>query len=190
MSSSAEVGSSSGDAVAIVLALLAPRQASGFSRVVAIDGRSGTGKTTLAGELSPALGGAPVVHMDDLYPGWDGLDAAVPRLVEWVLKPLSAGRSGRYRRWDWAREAYAGWHDVPPSDVVVVEGVGSGARACEPFLTAVVCLEAPHTVRHARGMARDGGSYAPYWDRWAAQEDRHFAVEGTADRADVLLRTG
>lgn len=182
--------SSSADAVAQVLALLGNRRDRGPTRVVALDGRSGTGKTTLAADLSRALGGVPVVHMDDLYPGWDGLDAAAPLLVEWVLEPLSRRRPGRYRRWDWSRNAYAGWCDVPASDVLVVEGVGSGARACAPLLAALVWLEAPTEVRYRRGMDRDGGAYAPYWHRWAAQEDHHFTAEGTPGRADVRISTG
>ena len=41
-----------------------------------IDGPSGSGKTTLAAEIEQHWNSAvklQVVHMDDLYPGWDGL---------------------------------------------------------------------------------------------------------------------
>jgi pantothenate kinase-related protein Tda10 len=67
----------------------------GTTRVVAIDGPAGSGKTTLAARLAGRLR-SPVVHMDDLYPGWDGLAEAPLRLYEWVLQPLAAGRPGRY----------------------------------------------------------------------------------------------
>jgi hypothetical protein len=36
-------------------------------------------------------------------------------------------------------------------------------------------------------MARDGDLYAPHWQRWAAQEERHLAREATRDRADLVL---
>ena len=48
----------------------------GATRLIAIDGPSGAGKTTLARDVAAVLA-APTIHMDDLYPGWDGLRAAV-----------------------------------------------------------------------------------------------------------------
>ena len=60
-----------------------------------IDGRSGTGKTTLGEALATELG-AQLVHLDDVYPGWDGLSAAASAVVEDVL-----GAPSGYRRWDW-----------------------------------------------------------------------------------------
>lgn len=95
----------------------APARA-GATRVIAVDGRAGSGKSTLAGRLARRLD-APVVHMDDLHPGWDGLAAAVPRLVEWVLGPLAGGRGARYRRYDWHRGEYAEWVRVPRADLRV-----------------------------------------------------------------------
>src|SRR6202042_2836673 len=44
----------------------------GRTRLIAVDGRSGSGKTWFAGRLARPLD-APVIHLDDLYPGWDGL---------------------------------------------------------------------------------------------------------------------
>ena len=41
--------------------------------VVAIDGYSGSGKSTLAAALAFLLPGWQVLHLDDWYPGWDGL---------------------------------------------------------------------------------------------------------------------
>ena len=162
----------------------------GGVRVVAIDGPSGSGKTTLAAALAARLDDAQVVHMDDLYPGWDGLDDAVPRLVEWVLAPLSAGRPARYRRWDWPAGRYAEWHDVAAAPVVLVEGVGCGAAACSPHLSLLVWLDAALDLRRERGLARDGDAFAPHWQRWADAEAAHFAAQATRERAGVRVLTG
>ena len=167
----------------------APR--AGTTRVVAVDGPSGAGKTTLASQLSAALRQAPVVQMDDLYPGWDGLEAGVRRLVQEVLEPMSRGEPGRYRRYDWTLGEPAETRVVPvTAPVLVVEGVGCGAQACGPYLSLLVWLDAPADVRWTRAMSRDGEGYRPYWHRWAAQEERHFARSGTRARADVVLSTG
>ncbi|KQX66878.1 hypothetical protein ASD06_04760 [Angustibacter sp. Root456] len=162
----------------------------GSTHLIAVDGPSGAGKTTFAARLSDALDGAPVVHMDDLYPGWDGLADAVPRAVEWIVEPLLRGATARYRRFDWDHHEYAEWHEVPAARVVVIEGVGSAARAMAPALTASVWVDAPEPVRMARGIARDGEAYRPHWERWARQERVHFAVDATRERADVVVRTG
>ncbi len=64
----------------------------GDVRLVAVDGPSGSGKSTLGAAIGATLG-APVLHMDDIYPGWDGLAEAVPLLTTQVLEPLTARAS-------------------------------------------------------------------------------------------------
>lgn len=158
----------------------------GGARVVAIDGPAGSGKTTLAGRLADVLA-APVVHMDDLYAGWDGLADAPERLLEWILEPLASGRPARYRRYDWIAGRYAEWVDVPPGHTLVIEGCASGARSGAPYLSFLIWVDAPEAVRMRRGIERDGETFRPHWERWAAQERVHFASEGTWNRADIRL---
>lgn len=162
--------------------------------VIAIDGPSGSGKTTyadvVADELQRRTGRRPqIVHMDDIYPGWDGLEQAVGQVVEWVLAPLSAGRPGRLRRWDWEVGQRGEVIDVPVADWVVLEGVAAGSAACRPHLTTLVWVEADADVRMARGIARDGEAYRPHWERWARQEAALFAREHTRRHADLVIRT-
>ena len=56
----------------IVEEFLSRRPQLGSVRLLLIDGRTGSGKTTLATPLSASLA-APIVHLEYLYPGWDGL---------------------------------------------------------------------------------------------------------------------
>ena len=159
----------------------------GSTHLVCIDGPSGAGKTTLAASVSAALA-APVVHMDDLYPGWDGLRAGTHRAQEWVVDPLRVGHAVRYRRWDWSRDTYADWVQLPPSEVVVLEGCGSGALPVGRSASVLVWIEADESVRRARGLARDPG-YALFWDTWSAQERLLYDADRTWERADLLLDT-
>ncbi|TDD99142.1 hypothetical protein [Jiangella asiatica] len=175
------------DAVAGRIRATPPRR--GPTTVVAIDGPAGSGKTTLAARLSTRLDDAPVVHLDDLYPGWDGLAAGSDAVADQVLLPLAAGRPARYRRWDWYGDAYAEWVDVPPAPVVLVEGCGSAPTRAAAALALIIWVEAPHDVRKDRGIARDGDGFGPHWERWARQEDALFAAERTRDRADLRLET-
>ncbi len=51
----------------------------------------------------------------------------------------------------------------------------------------MVWLEAAAAVREKRALERDGAVFAPYWERWAAQEDAMLARERTPERADVVI---
>lgn len=163
----------------------------GSTTVVAVDGPSGAGKSTLAGRLAAALSTAGVttgvVHMDELFPGWTGLDEGLPNLLRWVLEPLSRNETARYRRFDWSAGRFAEWITVPTTQVLIVEGVSSGSSVVAPYLGLLMWIEAPRTVRFDRGIERDGEAYRPMWERWALQEERLFGREHTRDRADVIL---
>lgn len=160
----------------------------GAVRLVVVDGPAGSGKTTTAAALAAALGDAPVLHMDDLYEGWSGLNADVwPRMWAQVLEPLRAGRPGRYQRYDWEKGRFAEWHDVPAGPLLVVEGVGAAAAAMEPYASLRVWVEAPPDVRLHRGVLRDGEPLRDEWLRWSAREVEHFEADGTKDRADVRV---
>ncbi|MBX6384650.1 MAG: dephospho-CoA kinase [Microbispora sp.] len=161
----------------------------GGTRVLAVEGRSGSGKSTLATAVAAALA-APVVRMDDLYDGWDGLQAGVDALLEWVLRPLGRGERARWRRYDWTRGRYAEWHEVPATGILVIEGVGCGPREAGPYLSGLVWLEAGEEIRRARALARDGEVYAPHWKRWAEQEERYYARHDVRSRADLVVFTG
>ncbi|GAA1019807.1 adenylate kinase [Acrocarpospora pleiomorpha] len=156
----------------------------GRTRVLAVEGRSGSGKSTLAAAFA-----VPVIRMDDLYPGWDGLSAGIDALVEWVLRRLGAGLPAQWRRYDWHQGEYAEWHDVPATDTLVVEGVGSGARPAAPYLSGLIWMEAADDTRRSRALARDGDLYIPHWTRWAGQEERYYALDDVRSRADLTIIT-
>ncbi|MDQ1629860.1 MAG: hypothetical protein QOI54_3604 [Actinomycetota bacterium] len=160
----------------------------GRTRLVVVDGPAGAGKTTYAGTLARELGDAQVVHMDDLYEGWDGLGPGVyQRLGDWLLGPLAAGRPGGYRRYDWCAAQFAEWHEVAPGAVLVLEGVGAAGLPVDGWATLRVWVQAPAPLRLARGLARDGAGLRDRWLRWAQDEQAHFAADRTRERAEVIV---
>ena len=104
-----------------------------------------------------------------------------------LLLPLAAGRAGSYRRYDWVAGQFAEEVVVEPVPLLVLEGVGSGAARFAPLVTVLVWVEAPYDLRMERGLARDGDTFAPYWEQWAQDEATLFAKERTRQRADVLI---
>ena len=176
--------------------------------VVLIDGRSGSGKTSLTERLATRqlLAGAElqVLHVEDLYPGWDGLEAG-SRSVATALD------ADGYRRYDWHAERFGEWIPLTRARPLVIEGCGAitaenlqaarrwaerareprgGSRQPEPAPVRVhaVWLDGAAALRRSRALARDGETFRPHWERWAAQEDRVFAVTRPDALADEIIR--
>ncbi|SDS60300.1 AAA domain-containing protein [Paraoerskovia marina] len=157
------------------------------TRLVCIDGPAGSGKTTLAGQMAVALD-AQVVHMDDLYEGWEaGPGGGATRCAQWVLGPLSEGRPGKYDRYDWDRGTFAESHRVESAPVLIVEGCGAAPRSVDAFAACVIWVEAPDDERLRRGLRRDGAAMRAEWIRWMSAEREFFAEHDTRRRAHVRL---
>jgi energy-coupling factor transporter ATP-binding protein EcfA2 len=164
----------------------------GSGRFLSIDGPAGSGKTTLAGAVADAADrralSAAVVHMDDLYEGWAGLDLhPEPRVLAQILEPLSRGEAARWHRYDWYAGRFGDWVDQPTVDVLILEGCGSGALAYDAYRALLVWVEVDSSTSLARGIARDGEQVREHWLEWMASESRHFALNDTRARADLLV---
>ncbi|MCU1404640.1 MAG: hypothetical protein JWQ43_943 [Glaciihabitans sp.] len=122
------------------------------------------------------------MRLDDVYPGWDGLEAASEAVSRDILLRSC------WQRWDWTVDAAAQWHQLDPLRPIIVEGCGALSRANRRLATFAVWIEQDAATRKARALARDGDDYRPYWDRWAAQEDEFIARESPDSLADVVLR--
>lgn len=158
--------------------------------IIAIDGRSGAGKTTLAIELAARLREHRTVslfHLEDIYPGWNGLATGIDRYAATVLAPLRRGATAHWTSWDWERHYDGEARTTRPADVVLVEGVGAAAAEAAPYLDAVIWTDAPDGARKDRALERDGDTYAPYWEQWAEQEEAWLAGDEVPARADVRV---
>ena len=119
-----------------------PARAQRAVPVVTIDGYSGSGKSTLAAAIARLVSNWQVLHLDDWYPGWDGL-AAGADIARRIAADLRGGRASSYEAWDW-------------------ENGTTGATTRVPL--------APTIIEGCGAIARDGQTYAPHWQRWADQD--------------------
>jgi uridine kinase len=151
--------------------------------VLLIDGRSGSGKTELARAVVAGMPNAQLLRLDDLYPGWGGLEAGSRAVHDDVL---ASSRPG-WRRWDWATGEFAEWHDVDPARPLVIEGCGALSRANRALASFGIWVALDQPTRKRRALARDGETYAPHWDEWAAQEEVFLTRENPAAHADAVI---
>lgn len=178
----------------------------GGLKVIAVDGRSAGGKTTLASLLGRAIAGSAIVHTDDLPSSgnWSGTDLYsscssdarsffdwTERLLKNVLKPARAGFAVKYRpdAWeDWSREK--GAIEIPSGcPLLILEGVGAARRELTHALDAAIWVQSDVDKAKTRGVARDGGDAAArtFWDEWMTQEFPFVADQKPWERADFIV---
>ncbi|MBX7484049.1 uridine kinase family protein [Qipengyuania qiaonensis] len=166
--------------------------------IVAVDGRSGVGKSTFAAALA-AESGAVVVEGDDFYAGGvevrgdtaeQRADACIdrPKLIG-VLQQLRSGMSVTYRPFDW--EAFDGSLESParivsPADVVIVEGVYAGHPDLCDLTQVRILLRVPDELRHQRLIAREG-SIGPWERQWHEAEAWYFSRLATTANFDLVI---
>ena len=177
------------------LLLEATAAAAGRPRVVAVDGRSAGGKSTIAQRLSRAVPASTVVHTDDV--AWHHSSSDWAELLgEGVLEPLRRGEAVAWRPPGWQRKGRAGAIEVPAGlDLVLVEGVGAGRRELEHLVDAVVWVQSDSAEAERRGLARDLASgvngdeaqTVAFWHEWMAQELAFLAQQRPWDRAGVVV---
>lgn len=170
----------------------------GRTRVVAVDGRAGSGKTSfaerLAGAVQSAGAGVATLHTDDLgshadFYGW------VPCLVSDVLEPLRAERTGVHSVYDWVSGRADSRAEVPPVDVLVVDGVGAGRRELTGYLAYTIWIEMNPRAAFARGLRRDLAEHGEemrrklvaFWDEWRRAEASFLSDQRTWERADLSV---
>ncbi len=175
--------------------------------ILAVDGRSAGGKTTLAERIHKAVPGSAIVHTDDIpsSAAWLGQDSYSPpanaassfydwteRARENILKPTRSGQVLKHRppSWtDWLR-AEGAFIEVPLGcPLLIFEGVGAARRELTDMLDLAVWIQSDIEKAESRGIARDGGNaeVTTFWKKWMAEEFPFLAEQRPWDRADFIV---
>lgn len=158
--------------------------------VLAIDGRSSGGKTTLAGRLGAAVADSAVVHTDDIawaYSvfGWAEL------LISGVLIPAREGRAVSYRPPEWEKRHRPGAIEVAAGcPLLIIEGVGAARRECAGLIDAAIWVQSDERETERRNLARVGGPDGMPTEQdhrqWMAEEVPFQAGQRAWERADLF----
>jgi hypothetical protein len=175
-------------AVAVHSVLTAAR---GIRRpLVLIDGPSGAGKSTLADALRASWPGKPpaLVRLDDVYPGWSGLERAGIDLARSLVPPVRRGTVGSWRRWDWVLDRPGELEWLRPGGPLIVEGCGAFEAGHGTARALRIWVDAGDAMRKRRALDRDEGAYDPYWELWERQWRRYVHRTSPVRLADVHVR--
>jgi uridine kinase len=162
--------------------------------IIVIDGRAGAGKSTLALDLQNELFRSGesmprVIHMDDLYEGWNGLAQGADYLQRVVLGPLLATGTSSWQEYNWELGSRERWREFSGGTPLIIEGCGSLNRYTSTVAHLTVWLDVSVEIRKQRWLERDGHIFDMYFDSWAAQELDFIAREKSPEFAQFGLAT-
>ena len=153
--------------------------------IVAVDGRSASGKTTFAARLARALN-APTVHTDDVawhhsfFDWW-------PLLSRHVITPFRAGQAIDWKPEAWVEKGREGSIIVPKSSILMLEGVSATRRELSEQVDLPIWVETDLKVAETRGLERDGPDGRDFWFEWQAAEDPFLEQDRPWDRAKLIV---
>ncbi|MDO4373376.1 MAG: hypothetical protein Q4D08_07190 [Clostridia bacterium] len=168
--------------------------------LLAIDGGSASGKTTLAALLAQRYG-CPVFHMDDFFLRPEqrtpqrlaepGGNVDRERFFSEVLQPLRQGGPASYRRYDCQTGQL-----LPPvlrqaGQLNVIEG----AYSMHPELSALYDLSvflavSPETQRRRILQREPAFKQQLFFQKWIPMENRYFQAFSIPERCDLRIEIG
>ena len=184
--------SATDDLVAHLLSLVGTPQ--GRPAIIAVDGRGGSGKTTLTTVLAAAVPGAQAFHLDDLI--WNEPLYDWDQLYVDTLTQLRRAGSLDLVPDKWREHGREGSIRIPAgSPLVLVEGTGAGLAAVRSLIDAHVWVQTGDDVAERRGIKRDiaegvngdAEESVRFWHWWMAGERLFFAKDRPWQRADVIV---
>jgi uridine kinase len=176
------------------LAQLVEAQRSQRPFVVAIAGRGGAGKSTLAQQLAMRVIDSAVVPLDDFLLKSSLLAPRVEdhfdlsRIEREVLVSFTQGLAFNYRRLDWESDTLVPIDGIIDSTLIVLEGICSFEPPLESYVDLKIWVDTPAKIATARGRERDAGNEnADCWDAWEHHDTDFLARRHPDRRADVVI---
>ena len=179
--------------------------------VVALDGGSGAGKTTIAERLM-SLADVALVQLDDFYQTvipeseWPlkTVEQRLNGVFDWsrvrseALEPLRAGRGGHWHAFDFMRGlGKAGTYslkkevtEVSPAPTILVEGAYSASPPLRDLVDLAVLVDVQNKRRHLRTAARgDNAELLAKWHSiWDEVETYYFQHVCAPESFDLVIR--
>ena len=165
--------------------------------VVAIEGGSASGKSTLA-EMLSEIYGCSLIHMDDFFLRPEqrseqrlseiGGNIDRERFEEEVALPLTRGEKVSFRRFDCRTQTLGEPIEIAPKPLTVVEGVYSMHPYLSRYYDLSLFLDIDPELQKKRIELRNTPSFAKrFFEEWIPLEERYFEGADVKARADMVI---
>ena len=172
----------------------------GRPRIIAIDGRSAAGKSSLAHRLQKALPESSLLHMDQFFLqpqqrtpqrlAQPGGNVDYERFRDQVLLPLTQGRPFSYQPYDCHTQGLLAPISIQPGPLAIVEGSYSCHPALWDFYDLRIFLTVSPAVQLERIAQRNGPAALPMFrDKWIPLEEQYFSALDIMGRCDLCFST-
>jgi uridine kinase len=159
--------------------------------LLAIDGPAGAGKTTFAAKLEAELsvnGSVKVIHMDDLYNGWDNaLSNPLSEILDRISTAHIAGREFVIKIFNWHTMTFDRQELITPTDYLIIEGVGAAQQIVRETGATTYWLDIEPEIGLQRVLDRDGAHIEVQMRQWQVDQDKHFARDETRENCEFKL---
>jgi uridine kinase len=158
--------------------------------LIAIDGRAGAGKTTLAAKFFEELSvdkSVQVIHMDDLYNGWNNaLDERLTKTLELIVNAHHNKVAFEIEIFNWNSMSFDSKEEINPVDILILEGVGAGQKVVRDAGATLYWLDIDAEVGIQRVLNRDGNQIASQMKQWQISQETHFMRDKTRENAEHI----
>jgi uridine kinase len=159
--------------------------------LLAIDGPAGAGKTTFAAKLEEELslkGTVRVIHMDDLYNGWENaLSNPLSEILDRISTAHLAGREFVIKIFNWHTMTFDREEKIAPTDYLIIEGVGAAQQIVRETGATTYWLEIEPEIGLQRVLDRDGAHIEVQMRQWQVDQEKHFARDETRENCEFKL---
>jgi uridine kinase len=161
----------------------------GRTKIVVIDGPAGSGKTTLAKSLSRLFEKCPIIHMDEIYEGWENalLKKTSNDLTDWIINPLLESKTIEFIKYDWNLEKRIEKVVINLPNVLIIEGVGSSSFEISQHACLKLWIEVNKDTGINRVLTRDGQQIQEQMKKWQSQESKFFIENNSKENSDIWI---
>ena len=178
--------------------------------VIALDGGSGCGKSTIAKCISEEVN-ASIIPCDDFFAAtitddeWDAKEAneRARDAIDWrrlrteALEPLLRGQSARWNAFDFeSGQAADGTYKLSsefkildPNPIIILDGIYSAREELSDLVNLSVLVDVPIAIRHARLNEREEATFLKAWhERWDKAEAWYLSKAKPPQSFDLIVR--
>lgn len=178
-----------------LILLLKEWEKSGERKIIAIDGRCASGKTTLANFIAENIS-CDIVHVDDFFLPPEkrtqerlntaGGNVDSERLLSEILVPLRNGEDYTYRKFSCQSSSFLKGERVSPKNITIVEG----SYSCHPDLYGYydlhIFLDVSKETQKERILMRNKDNAEVFFSKWIPLEEKYFTELNIKEKCYVL----